>query len=68
MQANGGGNAPINGVLKLYGGELPNEKTILNATKVTDADFGDGDTAVLEYPRSGGARFFRAVIEAPCEF
>lgn len=58
-------NAPINGILKPYGGVLPNDKVILNATMVTDADFGNGDTATLTYPRSGGAKFFRAAIEAP---
>ncbi len=69
MQAEGGSlrAAPINGVLKLYGGESLQEKTLLNATEVTGANFGDGDTATFTYPRSGGARFFRPVIEFPVD-
>ncbi len=58
-------NASINGILKLYGGDSPTERVLLNATKVTDANFGEGDTATFTYPRSGRARFFRPVIEVP---
>ncbi len=58
-------DAPINGILKLYGGNSPTERVLLNATEVTDANFGDGDTATFTYPRSGGAKFFRPVIEVP---
>jgi len=65
----GGGmaDAPINGVLKLYGGNSPLDKNLINATKVTDADFGDGDTALFSYPRSGGVKFFRPAIEVPAK-
>ena len=65
----GGGmaDAPINGVLKLYGGNSPLDKNLINATKVTDADFGDGDTASFSYPRSGGVKFFRPAIEVPAK-
>ena len=65
MQTEDGGamrNASINGILKLYGGELPHEKRLLNATKVSNASFGEGDTAIFTYPRSGTAKFFRPVI------
>jgi len=68
MQTNDGGemrNAPLNGILKLYGGVSPQDKTILNATEVTNANFLDGDSATFIYPRSGGAKFFRCVIELP---
>ena len=60
-------NAPINGLLKLYGGATPQTKDILNATMMTDADFGEGDTATITYPRDGGVRFFRPVIEAKAD-
>ena len=58
-------NAPINGILKLYGGETPQAKNILNATRVTDANFGESNTATFTYPRNGSAKFFRPAIEAP---
>ena len=58
-------DASINGILKLYGGDSPTERVLLNATKVTDANFGEGDTATFTCPRSGGAKFFRPVIEVP---
>jgi len=57
----------INGTLRLYGGAaldgaVPRPANLLNDTPVTNADFGDGDTAVFVYPRSGDAKFFRPVI------
>jgi len=55
-------DAPINGILKLYGGSTPQTKELLNATMIIDADFSDGDTATIVYPRSGNAKFFRTVI------
>ena len=58
-------DAPINGLLKLYGGESPSDRTLLNATVITDANFGSGDTEVFTYPRSGAARFFRPAIVSP---
>ncbi len=58
-------DAPINGILKLYGGESPNDKTLLNATIITDANFGSGNTEVFVYPRSGSAKFFRPAIVSP---
>ncbi len=58
-------DAPINGLLKLYGGETPDGRTLLNATAITDANFGSGDTEVFTYPRSGSAKFFRPAIVSP---
>ena len=58
-------DAKINGVLQLYGGEELGDLTPLTATPVGADDFGSESTAVLRYPRSGPARFFRAVISAP---
>lgn len=55
----------INGVLRLYGGEEPNDMHLLSATPVGASDFGGGISAELTFPRSGSARFFRAVIDAP---
>lgn len=60
-------DAPINGILKLYGGNTPQTKDLLNATMMTDADFANGDTATIIYPRSGSAKFFRPVIGARAE-
>lgn len=57
-------DAPINGMLKLYGGTTPQTKELLNTTMVTDANFAEGDTATIIYPQSGGMKFFRPVIEA----
>ena len=59
--------AKINGILKLYGGTTPDgaqphPANLLDVTPVTNADFGDGDTALFVYPRSGGAKFFRPAI------
>lgn len=62
--AGGRRDAPINGMLRLYGGTTPQTKELLNATMMTDANFAEGDTATIVYPRSGGATFFRPVIEA----
>jgi hypothetical protein len=70
MRASDGGDqrdAPINGILKLYGGDSPKDRGLLNATKVTDANFGEGDTAIFTYPRSGGAKFFTPAIEVPAD-
>lgn len=58
-------NAPINGLLKLYGGETPSDRTLLNATVITDDSFSSGDTEVFTYPRSGSARFFCPAIVSP---
>ena len=58
-------DAPINGFLKLFGGETPTERTLLNATIMTDANFGSSDTEVFVYPRSGSAKFFRPAIVSP---
>ena len=60
-------NAPINGILKLYGGTVPQTKDLLNAAIMTDSNFADGDTTTIIYPRSGNARFFRPVIESRTE-
>ena len=57
--------APINGLLKLYGGETPSNRTLLNATIITDDSFSSGDTEVFTYPRSGPARFFCPAIVSP---
>ena len=66
---NGGGtkNAPINGILRLYGGTTPQTKDLLNATVMTDANFSEGNTAAITYPRNGGARFFRLIIESQAD-
>lgn len=66
---NGGGtkNAPINGILRLYGGTTPQTKDLLNATVMTDANFSEGNTATITYPRNGGARFFRPIIESQAD-
>ncbi len=58
----------INGTLRLYGGATLDgtalrPANLLNVTPVTNADFGDGETAVFVYPRSGDAKFFRPAIE-----
>ena len=58
-------NAPINGLLKLYGGETPSDRTLLNATVITDDSFSSGDIEVFTYPRSGSARFFCPAIVSP---
>ena len=58
-------DAPINGLVKLYGGETPDGRTLLNATVITDANFGSGDTEVFTYPRSGSAKFFCPAIVSP---
>ena len=58
-------DAPINGLLKLYGGETPGDRTLLNATVITDDSFSSGDTEVFIYPRSGPARFFCPAIVSP---
>ena len=58
-------DAPINGILKLYGGETPQAKSLLNATVVTGESFDEGGTATFVYPRSGNAKFFRPVIDVP---
>lgn len=58
-------DAPINGLLKLYGGETPSDRTLLNATVITDDSFSSGDTEVFTYPRSGSARFFCPAIISP---
>ena len=58
-------DAPINGLLKLYGGETPSDRTLLNATVITDDSFSFGDTEVFTYPRSGSARFFCPAIVSP---
>lgn len=63
----GSADAKINGSLMLYGGAKPGNAAsapanLLNVTPVTNADFGDGDTAVFEYPIGGGAKFFRPAI------
>lgn len=65
--SHGGTNrdAPINGLLKLYGGETPSDRTLLNATVITDDSFSSGDTEVFTYPRSGPARFFCPAIVSP---
>ncbi len=60
-----GGDAPINGLLKLYGGEKPGDKTLLVATSLEGGDFAGGSTAVFTFPRSGNAKFFRPSIVAP---
>ena len=68
MQVSRGGashDAPINGLLKLYGGESPSDRTLLNATVITDDSFSSGDTEVFTYPRSGPARFFCPAIVSP---
>ncbi len=68
MQVSRGGashDAPINGLLKLYGGESPGDRTLLNATVITDDSFSSGDTEVFTYPRSGPARFFCPAIVSP---
>ena len=68
MQVSRGGasrDAPINGLLKLYGGETPDDRTLLNATVITDDSFSSGDTEVFTYPRSGSARFFCPAIVSP---
>ena len=58
-------DAPINGLLKLYGAETPSDKTLLNATVITDDSFSSGDAEVFTYPRSGPARFFWPAIISP---
>ena len=63
----GSADAKINGSLILYGGAKPGNAApvpanLINVTPVTNADFGDGDTAVFEYPIDGGAKFFRPAI------
>ena len=65
--SHGGTNrdAPINGLLKLYGGVTPDDRTLLNATVITDDSFSSGDTEVFTYPRSGPARFFCPAIVSP---
>ncbi len=68
IQVSSGGtnrDAPINGLLKLYGGVTPDDRTLLNATVITDDSFSSGDTEVFTYPRSGPARFFCPAIVSP---
>ena len=68
MQVSRGGmsrEAPINGLLKLYGGATLVDRTLLNATVITDDSFSSGDTEVFTYPRSGPARFFCPAIVSP---
>ena len=68
MQVSRGGtsrDAPINGLLKLYGGATLGDRTLLNATVITDDSFSSGDTEVFTYPRSGPARFFCPAIVSP---
>jgi len=60
-------DAEIKGVLRLYGGENPGDIDLLTATPIVESDFGfgSGDSTTLTFPRSGSAKFFRAVISAP---
>lgn len=67
VQSSGGKNAPINGVLRLYGSKTPEKNGFapMADAVVSDATFASGETATLTLSKSGENRFFHAVIAAP---
>ena len=70
---NGGRDAPINGVLRFYGAAtveafksaLPPMKPLV-VTKLSNDDFGEGDTATAEVERTPNSddRFFKSAIRS----
>jgi len=67
VQSSGGKNAPINGVLRLYGSKTPEKNGFapMADAVVSDATFASGETATLTLSKSGENHFFYAVIAAP---
>lgn len=67
VQSSGGKNAPINGVLRLYGSKTPEKNGFapMADAVVSDTTFAFGETATLTLSKSGENRFFHAVIAAP---
>ena len=67
VQASGGGDAPINGVLRLYGSATPAASGFapIAAATVSDATFANGGTATLTFGKDESIRFFKACIVLP---
>ena len=64
VQKSGGGDAPINGVLRLAGSATPASDGFapIAAATVSDATFANGCTATITFGKSESIRFFKACI------
>ena len=65
VQKAGGGDAPVNGVVRLYAIDLATgAKTLVDAAVADDATFANGDTATFTFETGLPCQCFKAVVAA----